>query len=667
MSSSYQILKKTKRTFVPDNKLQIFGLNIPKIVPMKILAMMSDLMGPIGSRFLSIILGYSLPTRRTIRLKEYFLELPDGAKMATDVFLPKDVWKARGTVKGKAPTIMVRMPYWKDVWAFVGRFFATWGYAAVFQDIRGCGHSNPYGTSSLMLTDRDDGLATLRWIAKQFWYNGKIGTWGASYLGLTQWGICWDNDNLLTCMSPSITSFTNIWAFRQGLNINELSASVACILLNTGGNQELPHNFNDLDSQGFTKKMVQDPAFMLYNDKMSSLGELQMARLKDFEHKSIAEKQAIMFKRTNLKIDFAKSDFKIFYFVTYMVLVKHAINTVHRYMPANIDMDFSKITAPIYMMSGWGDMFCENTLRDYMELMRKLPEAVMKNVHIIIGPWCHFCTSTSQKSLANGGMLRYAKEMFCVPFYERWLKDKPNEIDTMAPVRIFVQGKNRWREEKEWPLSRAQPQTWYLHSEGNANSAKGDGKLTQRLPEREFTDRYIFNPLDPVFTAGGRNLFIPKKGRHQIASESRQDVMVYTSPKLKQGIEATGKVEFILYASTSVIDTDFMVKLCDVHPNGRSINILDGGVRCRFRSGARPEPLIPDEIYPFEIDLGHTSYYFKKGHRIRVDVTSSNFPRFDVNSNLGGQFSKRGFEKAEQRIYHTEGKESALILPVIPD
>jgi hypothetical protein len=172
--------------------------------------------------------------------------------------------------------------------------------------------------------------------------------------------------------------------------------------------------------------------------------------------------------------------------------------------------------------------------------------------------------------------------------------------------------------------------------------------------------------MNPVLTAGGRNLYTRKRLHSQSASERRKDVLIYTSDPLPEGIEVTGRVIVHLYASSSAIDTDFMAKLCDVSPRGTSINIVEAGIRARFREG-RPQPLQPGEVYKFTIDLGHTSMYFAKGHRLRLDITSSNFPHFDINSNLGGEQNDKGYIVAHQQVFHTSEYVSELVLPVIPE
>jgi putative CocE/NonD family hydrolase len=226
-------------------------------------------------------------------------------------------------------------------------------------------------------------------------------------------------------------------------------------------------------------------------------------------------------------------------------------------------------------------------------------------------------------------------------------------------------GRNIWRYTEEWPPQNLEYQKLYIHSEGKANSIKGDGTLSFEEPTEEMEDEYIFDPMNPVITKGGRNLGILKGAQNQKDAEKRPDVLVYSTKLLDKGIEITGPVKMVLYASSSAKDTDFMVKLVDVYPRGRAINILDAGIRARFRNGEENPSLIePGEVYKYEIDLGNTSNYFRKGHKIRIEITSSNFPRFDVNSNLGGEGGFGQYIEAKQKIYHTQKFPSHLIIPI---
>ncbi len=229
-------------------------------------------------------------------------------------------------------------------------------------------------------------------------------------------------------------------------------------------------------------------------------------------------------------------------------------------------------------------------------------------------------------------------------------------------------GTNEWRDEYEWPLARTRYTPFYLHSEGSANTLEGDGVLGRETPREERPDTYTYDPADPVPTRGGNTLIIPVGAYDQREVEARPDVLVYTSAALEEPLEVTGPLELVLYAASSAVDTDFTAKLVDVRPDGYAQNLADGILRARYReSGRFPKLLTPDEPTEFRIDLWATSHVFQAGHRIRLEVSSSNFPRFDRNLNTGeDQATGVRHVPATQTVFHDGRYPSHLLLPVIP-
>ena len=229
------------------------------------------------------------------------------------------------------------------------------------------------------------------------------------------------------------------------------------------------------------------------------------------------------------------------------------------------------------------------------------------------------------------------------------------------PVKIFVMGINEWCYEYEWPLSRTDYQKYYFHSKGNANSLHGEGKMNTKRPKKESSDHFVYNPQDPVPTIGTMGPY------DQREVEQRQDVLVYTTPPLNKNLEVTGPVKAIVYASSSAVNTDFTARLVDVYPDGRAIRICEGIIRADHRNPeVSPSLIVPGKIYEYTIDLWATSNVFMKGHQIRVEISSSNFPRFDRNLNTGKDFATdTTMINAEQTIYHSPENPSCIILPVI--
>jgi putative CocE/NonD family hydrolase len=229
-------------------------------------------------------------------------------------------------------------------------------------------------------------------------------------------------------------------------------------------------------------------------------------------------------------------------------------------------------------------------------------------------------------------------------------------------------GENVWRDEREWPLARTRYTPYYLRSQGQANSLHGDGRLELVVPAEQLPDRFVYNPNDPVPTCGGNTLIIPMGVQDQRRVETRQDVLVYTSAVVPAPLEVTGPIVVKLFAASSAVDTDFTAKLVDVRPDGYAQNLADGILRTRYRaSRVRPAPLIPGQIYELTIDLWATSHVFLPGHRVRLEISSSNFPRFDRNLNTGEeQAAGNRWQAAEQSIFHDHRYPSHILLPVIP-
>jgi len=257
-----------------------------------------------------------------------------------------------------------------------------------------------------------------------------------------------------------------------------------------------------------------------------------------------------------------------------------------------------------------------------------------------------------------------------IRWFDYWLKGENTGVADDAPVSVFVMGINEWRNEQEWPLARTQYTPFYLRGNGQANSRFGDGRLHPEKPLDESPDQFTYNPENPVPTNGGGTLYdgIDIEGpRDQRNIEEREDILVYTSEPLEEALEVTGRITVHLWAKTDAKDTDFTAKLIDVAPDGTAYNLTDGIVRAQYRNGHHPELNVQDEIIEYEIDVWSTSNVFLPGHQIRVEISSSNYPRFDVNLNTGKSvLHSDEMVKANQTIYHDETYPSHIVLPVIP-
>jgi putative CocE/NonD family hydrolase len=329
-------------------------------------------------------------------------------------------------------------------------------------------------------------------------------------------------------------------------------------------------------------------------------------------------------------------------------------------------------------IGGWYDIFLKGTIGNYVGMRARAATSEARDAQrLVLGPWNHGGMRTGNPIGAVDFGVRSTGDAIDIDgihlrWFDRWLRGVEGGDDE-PPVRIFVMGANTWRAEQEWPLARTDWQDWYLHSGGRANSLRGDGALTRQAPAGEAPDSYVYNPRNPTPTMGGglccNHVFSYGGAFDQRAVEAREDVLVYTSPELSEPVEVTGPVRMVLYVTSSAVDTDFTAKLVDVSPCGFARNLTDGIQRARYRGSARhAEMLTPGEVTELEIDLVATSNAFLPGHRIRVEIASSNYPRFDRNPNTG-ELPGRGAElvSALQTVLHSAEYRSRIVLPVIPD
>jgi putative CocE/NonD family hydrolase len=338
----------------------------------------------------------------------------------------------------------------------------------------------------------------------------------------------------------------------------------------------------------------------------------------------------------------------------------------------NLNQFYHRIKVPVLHLGGWYDLFLKSTLADWRGVYENTQDTdTHKNQWLCIGPADHEYTTEQNHRVGRMGIGQdsaYTRWEIQEQFFDYWLKDVDNKFDHQPRVKIFVMGANKWRFENEWPLSRTKFTRYYLHSGGNANSLNGDGYLDTTPPVEELSDRFIYDPLNPVTISLDTDLWClaqDMKDRRQ--AEIRNDVLIYTTKELDDDLEVTGPIEVCLQAASTARDTDFTGTLVDVFPNGYAHLIQEGIIRTSYRNGDRhPIPIKPEEIIKYTIDLGATSHVFKKGHRLRVEISSSNFDRFDRNPNTGQPFAEsEATTKATQTIFHSIKYPSYIILPLI--
>jgi putative CocE/NonD family hydrolase len=341
----------------------------------------------------------------------------------------------------------------------------------------------------------------------------------------------------------------------------------------------------------------------------------------------------------------------------------------------SIEGQHTKISVPALHIAGWYDLFLDGNIRNYLGLRERAgDDRARGGQRLVIGPWSHAPWAQVVAGWDFGDEAKSDINAWQLRWFDYWLRDIENGLPNDPPVRVFIMGENRWREEPDWPLRRAETAEFFLHSGGAANSLNGDGTLTRERCGDEQPDVFVYDPRSPVMSLGGRSCcrdaIAPIGPADQRPVEILNGVLVYTTAPLERNTEVTGEIVAVLFAATTARDTDWTVKLVDVYPDGRAINIADGILRARYRASlSAPAAIEPGKTYDYRIDLGATSNLFKAGHRIRVEVSSSNFPCYDRNLNTG---NPSGDERigdgvvATQTVFHDARRPSRIILPIVP-
>ena len=571
-------------------------------------------------------------TAQQVLYRKILVERNIPFKTSDETILYTDIY--RPDADGQYPALIIRLPYDKSVAQSYTEPHPLWiarnGYVVITQDTRGRFLSG--GEFYPMKYEAKDGYETIQWAAQLPYCDGKVGTYGFSYSGMNQLLTAALQPPALKAMAPAFTgsdlyenwhytggafnlAFNASWsvylaietAAKKGLR--ELSARLA------KANREFPERFWTLPvSEIFSSKEFTQIA-PYYYDWLAHPS-------RDSYWKSIS-----------------------------------------------VQEQYSQIKTPSLHLGGWYDSFIEGTLRNYMQL-----KAVgVAPQRLVVGPWYHMPWSTLVGQVDFGGEAKNTLAEYQIAWFNYCLKGIKSDLMDLPPVRLFVMGENRWRDETDWPLPKAKVTKFFLHSHGRANSVSGDGWLSQAFPDDELPDVFVYDPNDPIPSAGGRSCCSPASTpmgvQDQRPIEIRNDVLIYTTEPLEHDVEVTGPISAVLWASSSGKDCDFTVKLVDVFPDGRSINLTDGIIRARYRENLEQASLIePDRIYRYEIHVGATSNRFFAGHRIRIHVSSCSFPLYDRNPNSGGLISTSDgsdFQVATQTILHEPNYPSYISLPLI--
>ncbi|MDP8940215.1 MAG: CocE/NonD family hydrolase [Actinomycetota bacterium] len=563
----------------------------------------------------------------------------DGTTLMSNVYRPAD--------SGPYPVLLTRLPYGKDL-PFNSTYFdpvkaARSGYIVVVQDVRGRYASG--GRFTPFVKEYEDGYDTVEWAAKLPGSNGEVGTFGISYFGKTQW-------HAAVMQPPSLASM--VLGITWGNHLNGVQMR--------GGAQEL-----GLMQYWAQITLTLDTFFREYREDPEQLKEKLPALISSIDTLLSGGGYDVL-PLTNLPdpddlAPFVRGGF-----------ARGVDDEAWEYL--NIDGKYNRVQVPTFHVGGWYDCFIGETLRQYGAMKEQAAQRGLRSPRLLVGPWTHGMFGSTVGELdfgigSSGLFLNYRGDLTDrhLRWFDATLKGEGEALEEAPPVEVFVMGENRWRGYEEWPAPGAREEQWYLREEGG---------LSREGPSQSQPDEYNYDPEDPVPTLGGAVLLAPILGsgpRDQRPIEQRPDVLTYTSDVLQESYTALGPVHATLYAASSAPDTDFVVRLVDVYPDGRAMVVADGIIRASARESypapgvidpKPPSPIEPGEVYEYAIDLWATGITFLAGHRIRVDVTSSSFPRWERNLNTGAyNATSTRTQVAHQRVFHDSERPSRVTLTVV--
>ncbi len=553
-------------------------------------------------------------------------KMRDGTVIRADIYRPK--------TEGTFPVLLKRTPYDKNGSSDFGLKAAARGYVVIVQDVRGRYTSD--GEWYPFKNESNDGYDTVEWAASLPYSDGRVGMFGGSYVGATQMLAAIAHPPHLAGICPVVTAsnYHDGWTYQAGA-------------------------FEQWFNESWTSSLAQDTlnrSVRSNTNALHGIWKLPLTSYPLFELPPTAAEPDLIHSLAPYFLDW----------------LAHP-NYDEYWKRWSIEEHFADIKVPMLTIAAWYDIFLGGSLRNYAGVkLHGGSDAARRGQRLLVIIGGHAGSGRKIGEVDFGPSADFQENDATLSWYDHLFKNATNEFSPPEPVRIFVMGANQWRNEDDWPLPRTHQQRYFLHSSGKANSANGDGALSATAPRAESPDHYIYDPANPAPTVGGPLCCDAphlEPGPHdQRPVEARGDVLVYSTPVLSQDLEVTGPVTAELFASSSVVDTDFTAKLVDVWPDGFAQNLTEGIIRARYRDSQEKATLLnPGQTYKFTLDLWSTSNLFRKGHRLRLEISSSNFPRFDRNLNTGEDAaSGRKSVPATNSIYHDAEHPSALVLPIVP-
>jgi hypothetical protein len=570
--------------------------------------------------------GWGEESRQTY---EVVIERGVTATMRDGVILRADIYRPRS--EAKFPVLLQRTPYDKSSSFAFGMKAAAKGYVVVIQDVRGRYTSD--GEWYVFKHESDDGYDTVEWAASLPFADGRVGMFGGSYVGATQMLAAISHPPHLAGICPIVTAsnYHNGWTYQGGA-------------------------FEQWFNESWTSGLAQDTTNRILKAATNARMGVDALPLRKYPlFNSSSSMQELIPVAAPYFLDW----------------LDHP-NYDDYWKRWSIEENYSSIQVPALTIAAWYDIFQGGALRNYEGMLAKAGnESARKKQKLLVVIGGHAGTGRKVGDLDFGPAAEeFDENDVILLWYDYLFYGVKNRFAGDKPVRIFVMGTNVWRDEDAWPLARAQ-KTKYFLANGNAAGPATAGLLSASVASGKVSESYVYDPMKPAPTTGGPlccdSEHLAPGPRDQRTVEMREDVLSYSTPVLSKDTEVTGPVTLELYAASSAVDTDFTAKLVDVWPNGYAQNLTEGIVRASYRDSAtKPQALEPGKVYAFDIDLWSTSNVFLKGHRIRLEISSSNFPRFDRNLNTGKSAANdQTSVKATNTVYHDAKYPSALILPVV--
>ena len=564
------------------------------------------------------------PYRVTLQ-RDVEAKMRDGSVLRADIYRPD--------APGKFPVLLERTPYDKRGSVDFGLKAAARGYVVIVQDVRG--RYNSEGEWYPFKHESEDGHDTVEWAAQLPYSNGKVGMFGGSYVGATQMLTAIAHPPHLAGIFPVVTAsnYHDGWTYQGGA-------------------------FEQWFNESWTSGLALDT----YRRQMD-------ASVNARQYDNVLPLSSYPLFDSSLLSPLLKLNGLAPYFLDWL---SHPDYDSY-WKGWSIEEHYQDIQVPAYVVAAWYDIFQGGSLRNYLGITgRGGSDEARRKTRLLVEIGGHAGQGPKIGTVDFGKESVTDEDTLILRWYDWLFKGEENGLGQEKPVKYFVMGRNAWHDEAKWPPAEARQIAYYLHSGGSANSASGNGALSTAPPASEPADRFAYDPASPVPTTGGP---LCCDGQHlapgafdQREVESRADVLVYTTAAFDRDYEVTGPVSLDFYASSGAVDTDFTAKLVDVGPDGFARNLTEGIIRARDReSQEHPQLMAPGTVYRFRIDLWSTSNVFLAGHKLRLEISSSNFPRFDRNLNNGQEAgSSSAFVKAANTVVHDRQHPSALMVSVMP-